>query len=582
MKKVDISKEKLKKMYLEDNLSLEKIGKIYGVSRNTIRNKVIEYNLQKEIKNKKDISKEELYELYINQNLLQKEIAETKQISIKKIQRLLKKYGIKKPKELFYFQIKKIVKDKYGVGNVSQLQVVKDKVKETVIKKYGVDNVSKNVEIKNKKKEKAIQKYGVDCVLKDVGIRTKINNTIKEKYGVNNISQSSVAREKTKKTNLERYGVEYPGQNESVKQKVIQTNLKRYGAKTVFQSEIVKKKIKQTNLNKYGNNNILGSPIIKERIKQTCLEKYGVPYFCMTEKCRKANGNAISKINKEFSKRLKENNIRNKLEKSIENYSYDVEILNTNILLELNPTYTHNSTHGSEFRGHKKKPLKATYHFNKTIVAKENGYQCIHIWDWDNCYKIINLLKSKETIYARKCYCKNISKKQCDDFLETYHLQGSCRGQKVLLGLFYNNKLVEVMTFGKPRYNSKYEWELLRLCSVFDYNIIGGASKLFSYFIEKYNPKNIISYCDNSKFNGNVYKILGFKLLSYGNPSKHWYNMKTKQHITDNLLRQRGYDQLFNTNYGKGSSNKELMIQNGFVEIYDCGQSTYIWKNNSF
>ena len=151
-----------------------------------------------------------------------------------------------------------------------------------------------------------------------------------------------------------------------------------------------------------------------------------------------------------------------------------------------------------------------------------------------------------------------------------------------MLGLFYNNKLVEVMTFGKPRYNSKYEWELLRLCSVFDYNIIGGASKLFSYFIEKYNPKNIISYCDNSKFNGNVYKILGFKLLSYGNPSKHWYNMKTKQHITDNLLRQRGYDQLFNTNYGKGSSNKELMIQNGFVEIYDCGQSTYIWKNNSF
>ena len=302
----------------------------------------------------------------------------------------------------------------------------------------------------------------------------------------------------------------------------------------------------------------------------------------MTEKCRKANGNAISKVNKEFSKQLKENNIRNKLEKSVKNYSYDIEILNSNILLELNPTYTHNSTHGSEFRGHKKKPLEATYHFNKTIVAKENGYQCIHIWDWDNCDKIINILKPKETIYARKCYCKNISKEQCDDFLETYHLQGSCRGQKVLLGLFYNNKLVEVMTFGKPRYNLKYEWELLRLCSVFDYNIIGGASKLFSYFVEKYNPKNVISYCDNSKFNGNVYKTLGFKFLSYGNPSKHWYNMKTKQHITDNLLRQRGYDQLFNTNYGKGSSNKELMIQNGFVEIYDCGQSTYTWKNNSF
>ena len=50
---------------------------------------------------------------------------------------------------------------------------------------------------------------------------------------------------------------------------------------------------------------------------------------------------------------------------------------------------------------------------------------------------------------------------------------------------------------------------------------------------------------------------------------------RTKVHITDNLLRQRSYDQLFKTNYDKGTSNKELMLKNGFVEIYDCGQSTY-------
>ena len=41
---------------------------------------------------------------------------------------------------------------------------------------------------------------------------------------------------------------------------------------------------------------------------------------------------------------------------------------------------------------------------------------------------------------------------------------------------------------------------------------------------------------------------------------------------------QRGYDQLFKTNYGKGSSNEELMKLHGFVEIYDCGQSTYIYN----
>lgn len=54
------------------------------------------------------------------------------------------------------------------------------------------------------------------------------------------------------------------------------------------------------------------------------------------------------------------------------------------------------------------------------------------------------------------------------------------------------------------------------------------------------------------------------------NPSCNW--SKGKEKITNNLLLQRGYDQLFNANYGKGTSNRSLMIQNGWVEVYDCGQ----------
>ena len=147
-----------------------------------------------------------------------------------------------------------------------------------------------------------------------------------------------------------------------------------------------------------------------------------------------------------------------------------------------------------------------------------------------------------------------------------------------MLGLYYNNELVELMTFGKPRYNKNYEWELLRLCSHKDYKIIGGAEKLFIYFIRNYSPKSIISYCDYSKFSGDVYNRLGFKKMKNSTPSKHWYN--GKQHITDNLLRHRGYDQLFNTHYGKGTSNEQLMLENGFVEIYDCGQMTFIWSSD--
>lgn len=109
-----------------------------------------------------------------------------------------------------------------------------------------------------------------------------------------------------------------------------------------------------------------------------------------------------------------------------------------------------------------------------------------------------------------------------------------------------------------PRYNNNYEWELLRLCTSFRFSVLGGANKLFNQFIREVQPQSIVSYCDRSKFNGNVYNKLRFDLVDEGSPSKHWSN--NKKYVTDNLLRQRGYDQLFGTDYGKGTSNEELML----------------------
>lgn len=101
-------------------------------------------------------------------------------------------------------------------------------------------------------------------------------------------------------------------------------------------------------------------------------------------------------------------------------------------------------------------------------------------------------------------------------------------------------------------------------------------------FVKTYEPNSIISYCDLSKFYGKTYEKLHFSLekISIG---KHWYNPETNVHITDNLLRQQGFDRLLGKQYwtfGKGTSNEQLMLQHGFVEIYDVGQATYIWKSN--
>ena len=50
------------------------------------------------------------------------------------------------------------------------------------------------------------------------------------------------------------------------------------------------------------------------------------------------------------------------------------------------------------------------------------------------------------------------------------------------------------MTFGKPRYSAKQEWELLRLCTAPEYLVIGGAEKLFKYAVDTYDLKDVLDF----------------------------------------------------------------------------------------
>jgi predicted DNA-binding protein YlxM (UPF0122 family) len=303
-----------------------------------------------------------------------------------------------------------------------------------------------------------------------------------------------------------------------------------------------------------------------EKARQTCLERYGVEWACQRQEARLKGQNSSANIS--FEESLIENNLCYEREFPIGSFSYDFKV--GKYLIEIDPYATHNSTWGIRSNP----PKSAGYHKQKSDLAKEKGYFCIHKFDWDDTQKIAHLLKQKKQIGARKCQVKEVAEAEAKEFINQYHLQNYAK-DTVRLGLYYENNLVSIMTFGKPRYNKKYDYELVRYCSTL--NVIGGGEKLFTYFVSHYKPASVISYCDEAKFKGNIYVRLGFELIRAGRPARHWYNPKTKQHITDNLLRQRGFDQLFRTNYGKDSSNEELMLKHDFVEIYDCGQATYVW-----
>ena len=318
-----------------------------------------------------------------------------------------------------------------------------------------------------------------------------------------------------------------------------------------------------------------------DKAVRTCQEKYGVDYPCQRSECIESSGITISKLNKYFYNVLAANNIETDFEKIVGIYSYDLYVKNTNILIEINPTYTHNVL-GNHFNNWKYDKNLEEYHLNKTQMAQLHDYRCIHIWQWDDWDKIIQMLLPKQKLYARNLQLKEVDKQVTNDFLNKYHLQSSCYGNQINLGLYNNDQLVQVMTFGKPRYNKKYQYELLRLCSHNDYIIVGGAEKLFKHFINKYQPMSVISYCDVSKFTGDVYERLGFNLKQQTRPQKVWtennYKYGNNRYITDNLLRQQGYDRLFNTSYGKGTDNEQLMIEHGWLPVYDCGQKVFEWQ----
>ena len=482
------------------------------------------------------------------------------EVQQKRRENFKKKYGVNTPMELKEFVEKNHESNRKNHGGVlaAQTEEIKAKIKETNLKNHdGVHNLQLD-KTKERLKEVSREKFGTDYPLQNKEIREKQI----EIYGGMGLA-SDILRKKAEET----FGGALNASNPEIFKKIKDTVERKTNRNF---SEVVYETMRKGYKEKYGDKEGFAEKNTSEKISKVVKEKYGVPFYCMTDECRELNKRTISKRNKEFASKVKLLGYNVGLDTiKLENYSYDVCLENEKILIEVDPTFTHNST----VNVYGKEPRDKFYHLNKTQVAIKNGYRCIHVWDWEDESKILSLIEKKESIYARRCEVKKITKEMCNDFLNKYHLQGGLRNQEVCYGLFLKEDLLEVMSFGKPRYNKSYQYELLRLCTLRGKRVIGGSNKLLKAFEKEYKPKSIISYCDYSKFTGDVYLKLGMSLVKRTDPSCHW--CRKKEHYTDNLLRQQGADRLIGTNFGKGTNNKEIMISEGFVEVYDCGQLVF-------
>lgn len=258
-------------------------------------------------------------------------------------------------------------------------------------------------------------------------------------------------------------------------------------------------------------------------------------------------------------------------------YELDIYIPEKKLAIEFNGSYWHSTRDKNKY-----------YHQNKTINCAKQGIQLIQIFEYewndsDTQEKIKQLInncinKNMIRIFARNIEIKQLGNNDCSDFLNKYHLQGSVKSN-INIGAFYNNKLVGVMTLGKPRFNSNYEYEIHRLCWENEYIVVGGTEKLFKYFLKNYNPKSIITYVDISKFTGNVYTRLGFKPIQPNpitEPNYVWVctdnntllsRYQTKKHI----LIERGIGR-------EDQTEDEIMSGIGYIKIYNSGNLKLSWN----
>lgn len=473
------------------------------------------------------------------------------EINHKKERTSLSKYGVTKPQKLDSIK-EKIIKtnqEKYGSNSPMCLLEIQEKSKKTLLKNWGVDNPNKSPEIINKR----IESFKI--------------SDYKESY---------------KKTSLERYGVEHPWMSDVIHQKSVASSADGKNKITFDKINVIFTKYpkhKLISIDYESENRICTAicPLSHEfKISRQNLyeRKTNLSEICTicNPICRGISGQEVVLLN--FIKEIYNGEIIENTRKVIPPYEIDIFLPDLKIGFEFNGLWWHSSLNKDK-----------NYHFNKYKMCSDVGVSLITIWEDDWIYKneiCKSLISSKigllNKIYARNCTVSEISYKESKIFLDNNHLQGDCKSS-VKIGLFFEDKLVSLMTFSKLRIfmnrqnKDRDTYELTRFCNKIDISVIGGASKLLSFFIKKYNPKEIETYSDNMISNGNLYRKLGFEFSHETNPGYYYLINKKKENrfsYRKDILVREGFD--------KNKSEEEIMMERGYHRIYNAGNKKWIYK----
>lgn len=187
-------------------------------------------------------------------------------------------------------------------------------------------------------------------------------------------------------------------------------------------------------------------------------------------------------------------------------------------------------------------------------------------------------------IYARNCDIVDFTKEDKNTvkiFLGENHSQGNARFS-VAYGLKYKDELVQILTFGKPRFDKTVSWELIRDCTKKNYEVIGGLSKLWGHFLKSNNVRSCVVYTyphnGGNLFANKYIDFCGFYNIDKARPTKKTYfegiwNGEPKR-IDKSILEIHGVDRLLNGDFGQDRTNEQILLDLGFEKKEEDGYSS--------
>lgn len=245
-----------------------------------------------------------------------------------------------------------------------------------------------------------------------------------------------------------------------------------------------------------------------------------------------------------------------------------------NVAIECNGVYWHS------YDGIESRP-KRYRHYNKHDRCNRLGVKLISITDeeWSKHNYLVKSMiahrfnKTSDRIYARDCQLVVVPVSDYRAFVNLNHIAGY-RSASVVYGLRCADRFVAMMSFSS---HNKYQYEVIRFCSLANMVVLGAGSRLFSAFLVGHSPKLVMSYADRRFSSGGLYLKLGMCLDGITAPNYRY----VKNGVTFSRQQFQKSKLVYKLNHFDSSRSESFnMFSNGYRRLWDAGHYRFLWSGN--